>query len=149
MLGKNYSRKLSLYQKDLIPLSVYHLPYRTLRKSTIFYLKRRFLSKVHSLKKKNVKWSGEYIVTLFAAKKIKDLIKGCQLANITDGYFIDKINKLCHKWLQKIQNINIDLCDNRTSQLSDCLFAIHEFMVQNEKGLEFLGYFIPKTENNE
>lgn len=88
-------------------------------------------------------------MTLFAAKKIKDLIKGCQLANITDGYFIDKINKLCHKWLQKIQNINIDLCDNRTSQLSDCLFAIHEFMVQNEKGLEFLGYFIPKTENNE
>ena len=53
------------------------------------------------------------------------------------------------KWLQKIQSINIDLGDNRTTQLSDCLFAIHEFMVQNEKGLDFLGYFIPKAENNE
>lgn len=42
---KNYSRKLSLYQKDLIPLSVYHLPYRTLRKSTIFYLKGDFYQK--------------------------------------------------------------------------------------------------------
>lgn len=91
----------------------------------------------------------EYIVTLFAAKKIKDLIKGCQLANITDEYFIDKINELCHKWLQKIQNINIDLRDNRTSQLSDCLFTIHDFMIRNGKGLEFVGYFIPKTENNE
>ena len=88
-------------------------------------------------------------MTLFAAKKIKDLIKGCQLANITDEHFIDKTNKLCHKWLQKIQNINIDLRDNRTTQLSDSLFAIHEFMIQNEKGLEFLGYFIPKTENKE
>lgn len=88
-------------------------------------------------------------MTLFAAKKIKDLIKGCQLANITDEYFINKINELCYKWLQKMQDINIDLRDNRTSQLSDCLFAIHEFMVQNEKGVDFLGYFIPKAENNE
>lgn len=96
-----------------------------------------------------VRWKGEYIVSLFAARKIIDLIKGYQLASITDEYFIDKTNKLCHKWLQKIQSINIDLRDNRTTQLSDCLFAIHEFMVQNEKGLDFLGYFIPKAENNE
>ena len=111
--------------------------------------KKEILIKGSFIKEKPVKWYGEYIVTLFAAKKIKDLIKGCQLANITDEYFIDKINKLCHKWLQKIQSINIDLRDNRTSQLSDCLFAIHEFMIQNKKGLEFLGYFIPKAEDNE
>lgn len=78
-------------------------------------------------------------------KKIEDLIKGCQLASITDEYFIDKTNELCHKWLQKIQSINIDLRDNRTTQLSDCLFAIHDFMIRNGKGLEFVGYFIPKT----
>lgn len=101
------------------------------------------------IKEKTAKWEGEYMVTLFATKKIMDLIKGCQLAGITDGYFIDKTKKLCHKWLQKIQNINIDLRDNRTSQLSDCLFVIHEFMVQNDKGLEFLEYFISETVNNE
>ena len=100
-------------------------------------------------KEKTVKWTGEYIVTLFTAKKIKDLIKGCQLANITDEYFIDKTIKLCHKWLEKIQNINIDLRDNRTYQLSDCLFAIHEFMIQNGKDLKFLEYFISTTESNE
>lgn len=108
--------------------------------------KNEILIRGSFIKEKNVKWNGEYIVTLFAAKKIK---KGCQLANITDEYFIDKINKLCHKWLQKIQNINIDLRDNRTSQLSDCLFAIHEFMTQNKKGFEFLRYFIQKNENSE
>ncbi len=111
--------------------------------------KKEILIKGSFINEKPVKWNGDYIVTLFAAKKIKDLIKGCQLADITDEYFIEKTNKLCHKWLQKIQNINIDLRDNRTSQLSDCLFAIHEFMIQNNKGLEFLGYFIPVVENNE
>ena len=107
--------------------------------------KKEILVKDSFIKEKNVKWNGEYLVTLFAAKKIKDLIKGCQLANITDEYFIDKTNKLCHRWLQRIQNINIDLQDNRTVLLSDCLFAIHEFMIQNDKGLDFLGYFV----NNE
>lgn len=111
--------------------------------------KKEILIKGSSIEEKTVKWDGEYIVTLFAAQKIKDLIKGCQLANITDEYFIDKTNKLCHKWLQKIQSISIDLRDNRTSQLSDCLFTIHDFMIRNGKGLEFVGYFIPKTENNE
>lgn len=111
--------------------------------------KKEIFIKSSFIQGKTVKWSGEYIVALFATKKIKDLIKGCQLASITDEYFIDKTNELCHKWLQKIQSINIDLRDNRTTQLSDCLFAIHEFMVQNEKGLDFLGYFIPKAENNE
>lgn len=111
--------------------------------------KNEIFIKSSLIKEETVKWEGEYIVTLFAAKKIKDLIKGCQLANITDEYFIDKTNKLCHKWLQKIQKINIDLRDNRICQFSDCLFAIHEFMILNEKGLEFFGYFIPKSENNE
>ena len=94
---------------------------------------------------KPVKWSGEYLVTLFTAKKINDLITGCQLANITDEYFIDKINECCHKWLQKIQEINIDLHDKNSSELSDCLFVIHKFMAQNRKGLEFLEYFISKN----
>lgn len=92
------------------------------------------------------KRSGEYQVTLFAAKKIKDLITGCQLATITDEYFIDKINELCHKWLQKIQEININL--DAPKELSDCLFVIHDFMAQNGKGLEFLEYFISKTDND-
>ena len=59
-----------------------------------------------------------------------------------------QLQKTHHK-VQKIQKINIDLRDNRICQFSDCLFAIHEFMILNEKGLEFFGYFIPKSENNE
>ena len=56
--------------------------------------KKEIFIKGSFIKEKTVKWTGEYIVTLFAAKKIEDLIKGCQLANITDEYFIDKINEL-------------------------------------------------------
>ena len=52
MLGKNYSRKLFLYKNEI-------------------FIRGSFI------KEKNVKWNGEYIVTLFAAKIIKDLIKGC------------------------------------------------------------------------
>lgn len=101
------------------------------------------------IKEKTIKWNGDYMITLFAAKKIIDLIMGCQLADITDEYFIDKIKKLCYIWIQKIQSINIDLHDSRTSQLSNCLFTIHEFMIHNNKGLEFLEYFISRTVNNE
>ncbi len=91
------------------------------------------------------KWEGEYLVALFVAGIIKDVIKGCQLANITDEYFIGKCSQLFRKFLCKIQEIDIDLHDRRTAQLADTLFLIHEFMVQNKTGLDFLEFFISRT----
>ena len=91
------------------------------------------------------KWEGEYLVTLFVANIIKDVIKGHQLANITDEYFIGKCSQLFRKFLCKIQEIDIDLHDRRTAQLAETLFLIHEFMVQNKTGLDFLEFFISRT----
>lgn len=94
---------------------------------------------------KATNWYGEYLVTLFAARKIRDLIKGYNMANITDEYFLDKCIQLYKKFLHKIQKIEIDLSDSRTMQLAETLFMIHEFMAKNEKGLDFFGYFISKS----
>ncbi len=143
---EHYARK-KLFEKIIISISKGSDSIQCLS-SSISYIEEidNILSKNKSsfIQEKNVKLSGEYIVALFVAKIIKDLIRGCQLASITDEYFIDKANELCHKWLQKIQSINIDQRDNRTTQLSDCLLAIHGFMIRNGKGLEFVGYFYSK-----
>lgn len=93
-----------------------------------------------------IKWDGEFLVTLFAAKKIKDLIKGISAASITDEYFVGKCNLLVNKFLQKLQVIEIDLSDKRTVQLAGTLFDIHEFMHTNKENIDFLRFFISKHE---
>ena len=95
--------------------------------------------------RKTINWNGEYLVILFAASKIRDLIKGYNLANITDKHFSGECCQLFNKFLQKVQEIDIDLSDNRAIQLEETLFLIHEFMAKNEKGLDFFEHFISKS----
>ncbi|MBO8458863.1 MAG: hypothetical protein IAA73_00795 [Bacteroidetes bacterium] len=97
-----------------------------------------------TLNREKIKWNGEYLVTLFAAKKIRDLIKAYNMANITE-IFSGKCNRLYNKFLHKIQEIDIDLSDERTIQIEETLFMIHEFMAKNENGLNFLKHFISKS----
>lgn len=98
-----------------------------------------------TLNRETTNWNGEYLVILFAAIKIRDLIKGYNMANITDKLFSEKCCQLYNKFLQKIQEIEINLSDRRTAQLEETLFLIHEFMKKNEKGLEFFKLFISKS----
>lgn len=107
--------------------------------------KEEILIKSSFLKDYPTKWTGEFLITLHTAKKIRDLIKGCNTANISNRFFLDKIVELCHKYLQKVQEINIDLSDQRTHQLSESLFIIHEFMIKNGHGDDFFKYFIKKS----
>lgn len=121
--------------------------------SAIFYVeeidnilnKKEILIKATFDKEKVAIWNDEYLVTLFAANKIRDLIKGYNMANITDEYFSDKCTQLYKNFLQKIQKIEINLSDSRTIQLAETLFMIHEFMTKNEKGIDFLEYFLSQN----
>lgn len=107
--------------------------------------KKEILIKATFDKENATIWNNEYLVTLFAANKIRDLIKGYNMANITDEYFSDKCAQLYKNFLQKIQKIEINLSDSRAIQLAETLFLIHEFMAKNENGLDFLGCFISKS----
>lgn len=107
--------------------------------------KKEILIKATFDKENATIWNNEYLVTLFAANKIRDLIKGYNMANITDEYFSDKCAQLYKIFLQKIQKIEINLSDSRAIQLAETIFLIHEFMAKNEKGLDFLGCFISKS----
>lgn len=107
--------------------------------------KKEILIKATFDKENATIWNNEYLVTLFAANKIRDLIKGYNMANITDEYFSDKCAQLYKNFLQKIQKIEINLSDSRAIQLAETLFLIHEFMAKNEKVLDFLGCFISKS----
>ena len=107
--------------------------------------KKEILIKATFDKEKSTIWNGEYLVTLFVANKIRDFIKGYNIANITDKYFLDKCIQLYKNFLQKIQKIEINLSDSRSIQLAETLFMIHEFMAKNEKGLDFFEYFISKS----
>lgn len=102
--------------------------------------------KGHFSNEKSTKWSGQYLLALHAGNKIRDLINGCYTAEITDSYFIDKTIGICQKFLDKIKEIDIDLTDKRTCQLSESLFSIHEFMSKNKHGLDFFGFFIGKSQ---
>jgi hypothetical protein len=107
--------------------------------------KKEILIKATSDKEKATIWNDEYLITLFAADKIRDLIKGCDMANITDGYFLDKCIQLYKNFLHNMQEKGIDLSDSRTMRLAETLFMIHEFMAKNEKGLDFLEYFLSQN----
>lgn len=107
--------------------------------------KKEILIKTTFDKEKATIWDDEYLVTLFAANKIRDLIKGYNMANITDKYFSDKCTQLYKNFLQKIQKIEINPSDSRTIQLAETLFMIHEYMAKNEKGIDFLWHFISKS----
>ena len=76
--------------------------------------------------------------------------------------FHRQINKLCHKWLQKIQNINIEYTSYKGADNNilfkdvvleevpfDSIYITTQFDGMysngNKKGFEFLRYFIQKT----
>lgn len=107
--------------------------------------KKEILIKATFDEEKAINWNGEYLITLFAAKKICNLIEGCNIANITDEYFIDKCVQLYKKFLNRIQKIEFDMSDSRTVQLAKTLFMIHEFMAKHENGIDFLKYFLSQN----
>lgn len=89
-------------------------------------------------------WQGKYIVLVYAASKITNLLSQLPQAHITDEAFHHKCLSLCHNFLDKLAELDIDLGDSRLFHLSNALWAIHSYMYDQQKGEEFLKYYLNK-----
>lgn len=88
------------------------------------------------------KWEGDFLITLHAGRKLKDLLEGFDQAAQIDGIITKYLLNLCRKFVLKVTSLSLDLDDIRTSQLSECLIPVHQFMCKNKAGAEYLGMFL-------
>ena len=95
-------------------------------------------------KEKPTKWDGAFLVTLFAGKKIQDLVKGLETAEVSDPTVLKYTMNLCRKYITKVKTLTLDYEDRRTSQLSEYLLSVHKFMCANEGGIEYLSMLLDK-----
>lgn len=84
------------------------------------------------------KWGSDFLVTLHAGKKIRDLIEGICLAEFKDELITNRLLDLCRKYVSKVVSLNINPNDSRTPQISDTLLSIHNFMSKNKVGVDYL-----------
>lgn len=95
--------------------------------------------------KKETKWKGGMLVTLFVAKKIRELITGLKLSQPVDENCIEEICKLFKDFLSKIREIDVNMDDSRVEQFSETLFLIHEFMHINKREINFFSNYLNKV----
>lgn len=93
-------------------------------------------------KEESTKWEGEFMVTLHAGGKLKDLLEGFDKAAQMDNVISKHLLNLCRKFVLKLTSLSLDLGDNRTSQISECLIPVHQFMCKNKAGSEYLGMIL-------
>lgn len=89
-------------------------------------------------------WQGKYIILVYAAGKITNLLSRLPLSHITDELFHQNCFSLCQHFLKKLAELDIDLSDTRLFHLSNALWAIHNYMYDQQKGDEFLKYYLNK-----
>ena len=127
-------------------------PFDTLTTSAIAYIdelsdmldKDEISIKGEIDKEKLTKWDGAFLVTLFAGKKIQDLVKGLETAEVSDPTVLKYTMNLCRKYITKVKTQTLDYEDSRTSQLSEYLLAVHKFMCANEGEIEYLSLILDK-----
>jgi len=95
-------------------------------------------------KEKSTKWDGAFLVSLFAGKKIQDLVKGLEVAEVTNPTVLKYTMNLCRKYITKVKTQTLDYEDSRTYQLSEYLLSVHQFMCANEGGIEYLSMILDK-----
>ena len=95
-------------------------------------------------KEKLTKWDGAFLVTLFAGKKIQDLVKGLETAEVSDPTVLKYTMNLCRKYITKVKTLTLDYEDRRTSQLPEYLLSVHKFMCANEGGIVYLSMLLDK-----
>ena len=89
-------------------------------------------------------WQGKYIVLVYAASKITNLLSQLPHTQITDETFHHNCLSLCQHFLVKLAELDIDLSDSRLFHLSNALWAVHKYMYDQQKGEEFLKYYLNK-----
>jgi len=95
---------------------------------------------------KTVRWEGNYILTLFAGQKIQDLLKGFEVAKVSDSVLIKHTMNLCRMYISAFKSLALDYEDSRVSQLSEALQAIHSYMCKNGASTEYLKLILDKVE---
>lgn len=95
-------------------------------------------------KEKTTRWHGTFLITLFAGKKLQDLVKGLEIAEVSDPTVLKYTMDLCRKYITKVKNLTLDYEDSRTSQLAEYLLSVHNFMCANEGGIEYLRMILDK-----
>ena len=95
-------------------------------------------------KKENTDWKGDFLVTLYAGKKIRNLIIGFLEAEITDPIVVKYTLNLCRKYIDKVKTLSLDYSDSRLSEFSETLMLIHRIMCENKAGIEYLSLLLDK-----
>ena len=94
--------------------------------------------------KNSTKWEGDFLVELYAGKKIQDLLKGFEIAGTSDSIVLKRALDLCTKYIGKVTLLDLDYNDSRVSQISDTMMLIHKFMCENKAGIEYLSMILEK-----
>lgn len=90
------------------------------------------------------KWNGTFLISLFAGRKIQDLVGGLEAAEVSDSIVLKYTMNLCRKYVAKVKTLALDYNDSRTSQLSESLLSVHKFMCANKGGIEYLSMMLGK-----
>lgn len=94
--------------------------------------------------KNSTQWKGDFLIELFAGKKIRDLLRGFEIAGTPDQIVVEHTLSLCTKYIRKVKLLDLDFSDSRVSQISDSMMFIHKFMCENEAGIEYLSLILDK-----
>lgn len=95
-------------------------------------------------KKESTDWKGDFLVTLYAGKKIRNLILGFLEAGITDSIVVKYALNLCRKYVDKVKTLSLDYSDSRLYEFSETLMLIHRFMCENKAGIEYIRLLLDK-----
>ena len=94
--------------------------------------------------KKSTQWKGDFLIELFAGKKIRDLLRGFEIAGTSDQIVIKHTLSLCTKYIRKVKLLDLDFSDSRVLQISETMMLIHKFMCENKAGKEYLSMLLDK-----
>ena len=94
--------------------------------------------------KKSTQWKGDFLIALFAGKKIRDLLRGFEIAGTSDQIVVKQTLSLCTKYIRKVKLLDLDFSDSRVSQISETMMLIHKFMCESKAGTEYLSMILDK-----
>lgn len=90
------------------------------------------------------RWEGDFLIGLYAGNKIRDLLRGFEIAGTLDTIVIKRALNLCTKYIRKVKLLDLDFSDSRVLQISETMMLIHKFMCENKAGMEYLSMILDK-----
>ena len=94
--------------------------------------------------KKSTQWKGDFLIEIFVGKKIRDLLRGFEVAGTPDQMVVKHSLSLCTKYIRKVKLLDLDFSDSRVLHISETMMLIHKFMCANKGGIEYLSMILDK-----